>query len=223
MAVGYLDETQIEAARARLKGANLFWTRADIRNQADVEAMTEAVIGEFGGLDVLVNCAGLTGKRAVAPFLDCPAALTDDIVDTNLKGTIRVSRAVAQAMVRAGRGGVIIHVASVGGMAAQEHASIYCATKAAQIALGQAMALELAPHQIRVNCVSPGDIRTEASEAIVADLQAAGASGKYLRVTPLGRRGTAEEVASAIVWLASPEASFVTGANLVVDGGFLAY
>jgi NAD(P)-dependent dehydrogenase (short-subunit alcohol dehydrogenase family) len=202
---------------------NMFTVQADLRDAGSVGAMVSRVIDEFGHIDVLVNCASRTGKSAVAPFLECPPDLLDAIVDTNLKGTVRVSQAVARHMVESKRGGVIIHIASVAAYAAQEHASIYCATKAAQVALAKAMAIELAPHAIRVNSISPGDIQTETNEKIVDDLRAGGASGKFLRVTPLGRRGRAEEVAAAAAWLASPEASFITGADLLVDGGFLSY
>jgi NAD(P)-dependent dehydrogenase (short-subunit alcohol dehydrogenase family) len=223
VAASYRKDAQRDAAREELAGRNVLWLRADLRSESDVASMMEAVVREFGGIDVLVNCASRTGKSAIAPFLDCSPELMDDIVDSNLKGTIRVSQAVARWMVSSGRGGAIVHVASVAALAAQEHASIYCATKAAQVALGKSMALELAPFGIRVNCVSPGDIQTLASETIVQDVREGGGSGKYIRVTPMGRRGRAEEVAAAIAWLSSPEASFITGANLVVDGGFLAY
>jgi NAD(P)-dependent dehydrogenase (short-subunit alcohol dehydrogenase family) len=111
----------------------------------------------------------------------------------------------------------------VGAFAAQEHASVYCASKAAVTSLAQSMALELAEHGIRVNCIAPGDIRTEANETIVADLKAGGASGKYLRLTPAGRRGSPEEIGHAVAFLATEEASFVTGTTLRVDGGWLCY
>ena len=223
VAATYTTEARLHSARETLPDAGILWLPVDIRREEQVTAMVERVVEAFGGIDVLVNCASRTGRSAVAPFLECDAALTDAIIDTNLKGTVFVSQAVARAMVRGGRGGSIVHVASVAALAAQEHASVYCATKAAQVALAKGMAIELAAHGIRVNCVSPGDIQTETSENIVQDLQSGGATGRYLRVTPLGRRGRPEEIAAAIAWLASPEATFVTGANLVVDGGFLAY
>ncbi len=119
--------------------------------------------------------------------------------------------------------GNIVHIASVGGLAAQELAAIYCSTKAAQISLAQSMALELAPYGIRVNCVAPGDIQTEASGNIVEHLDKRGASGRFRRVTPLGRRGSPDDIGNAVAYLVSDEASFVTGATLLVDGGFLAY
>ncbi len=223
VAICYLDESHREQVGRLSQAVSVIWTRADLRSPGEVAAMVDHAVEGLGGIDVLVNCASRTGATAVAPFLACTDEQTDDIVDTNLKGTIRVSQAVARVMVRDGSGGSIIHVASVGAMAAQEHASVYCATKAAQVALAKGMALELAPYGIRVNCVSPGDINTDTSSNIVADLKSGGASGRYLRTTPLGRRGKPEEIAAAIAWLASPEASFVTGTNLVVDGGFLAY
>jgi NAD(P)-dependent dehydrogenase (short-subunit alcohol dehydrogenase family) len=223
VAATYLDDAQLELARTKLTDPGVLWVQADIRDRSSVHAMIDQVIHYFGAIDVLVNCASRTGMTAVAPFLDTPPSLLDDIVDTNLKGTFHVSQTVAQHMVRSHRGGVIIHIASVGAHAAQEHASVYCATKAAQVTLAKAMALELAPYGIRVNCISPGDVNTEASETIVQDLRAGGASGKYLRVTPLGRRGRPEEIAAAVAWIASPEASFITGADLLVDGGLLSY
>lgn len=219
VAASYFDARQLEG----LEMQGVLWAEADLRSDASVASMVWRVVEELGSVDVLVNCAGRTGMSAVAPFLDCSIERMDDILDTNLRGTIVVSQLVAREMVRAGRGGSIVHVASVGALAAQEHASVYCATKAGLVALAKGMALELAPHGIRVNCVSPGDINTETSAAIVTEMREAGASGNYLRKTPLGRRGRPEEIAAAIAWLGSAEASFVTGTNLVVDGGFLAY
>ncbi len=185
----------------------------DLRDEASIRAGYEQFVHDFGGIDVLVNCAGRTGMSAVSPFLDATTAHIDDVLDTNLRGVILLSQLAARTMAASAQGGSIIHVSSVGAIAAQEHASIYCATKAALVMLAKAMALELAPHNIRVNCVSPGDI----------DTKQAGATGNYSRKTPLGRRGQPHEIAAAIVWLASSDASFITGANLVADGGFLTY
>ena len=114
-------------------------------------------------------------------------------------------------------------VASVGAFAAQQYASAYCATKAAVVSLAQGMAIELAEYGIRVNAVAPGDILTPASANIAADLKRAGASLRFARTTPLGRRGQPEDIGRAVAFLASEESSFVTGATLLVDGGFLAY
>jgi len=218
VAVGYLEDGHRPAA------GNILAIQCDIRSDEAVATMVDKVLRDFGSIDVLVNCASRTGMSAVASFLHCTPRQMADIVDTNLNGTIRVSQAVARAMVQAGSGGSIIHVASVGALAAQERASIYCATKAAQVALAKGMALELAPHNIRVNCVSPGDIQTDTSQIITEAHQSPDTTwGQYARKTPLGRRGRPEEIAAAIYWLASPEASFVTGTNLLVDGGFLTY
>ena len=141
----------------------------------------------------------------------------------NLKRTFYCSQSVAKHMVAAGRGGSIIHISSVGAFAAQEFASLYCATKAAQVSLAQTMALELAPHRIRVNSVAAGDINTEASANITLEKREIGASTRYVRETPLGRRGTPRDIGYAVAYLASEDASFVTGATLLVDGGFLTY
>jgi NAD(P)-dependent dehydrogenase (short-subunit alcohol dehydrogenase family) len=126
-------------------------------------------------------------------------------------------------MVAAGRGGNIVHVSSVGAYAGQEFASLYCATKAGQVSLAQTMAVELAPHRIRVNAVAPGDIYTEASATITEEKTAVGGHRHYVRMTPLGRRGSPEDIGHAVAYLVSDEAGFVTGSTLLVDGGFLAY
>jgi NAD(P)-dependent dehydrogenase (short-subunit alcohol dehydrogenase family) len=214
-----LDQAR-EGARD-LAGAAGF--AADIRDPDAVDRMAAAVVAHFGGIDILVNNAALTGAPAISGFVSATRAHVDDVLDTNLKGTIWCSQAVARHMIATKRPGSIVHIASVGAFAAQEHASIYCASKAAQVSLAQSMALELAPYGIRVNAVAPGDIYTPANAEVVADLKELGASGQYLRRTPLGRRGTADEIGEAVAFLVSDQARFVTGATLRVDGGFLTY
>ena len=221
--VAQRDAARGRDAVERLKPAGALALQLDIRDPVAVQRCMASVIERFGGIDVLVNNASVTGRSALASFVASTPELIDGIVDTNLKGTVYCSQAVARHLIEAGHGGSIIHVSSVGAYAAQENASVYCATKAAQVMLTRAMAIELAPHGIRVNCVAPGDIRTETSAEAVREIHESGASGRFIRFTPMGRRGCPEEVGRAIAFLASEDASFITGTTLLVDGGFLAY
>jgi NAD(P)-dependent dehydrogenase (short-subunit alcohol dehydrogenase family) len=189
----------------------------DISNREMVFSLVQWVEQRLGQIDILVNNASITGKPAVHSFLDTTAEQVQAIVDVNVKGTFYCSQAVARSMVSRGVKGSIIHISSVGAYAAQEHASLYCATKAAISSLAQTMSLELASHGIRVNAIAPGDILTAAS----ADANTG--ARRYPRVTPLGRRGSPHDIGSAVVFLASEQASFITGTTLVVDGGLLAY
>ena len=223
VAIAYLDTGHVEAAQSELQGAEAMFVSCDIRSRAAVEAMSASVAERFGSIDILVNSASMTGPPAVAAFLECTEEQLNAIVDTNLKGTFHVSQAVARIMAAKGNGGNIVNISSVGAFAGQEFASAYCATKAGQAAMVQTLALELAAYGIRVNAVAPGDILTPANATIREDLQATGASGKYMRMTPLGRRGTPEDIGRTVAFLVSEDASFITGTTVVVDGGFLAY
>ncbi len=187
----------------------------DVRDPVQVDAATAAALDRWGRLDGLVNNAGLTGPVALAPFLTVDPAKIEDILATNLKGPIYCSQSFARRAVQRGQPGAIVNIASVGAFAAQENASIYCASKAALVALTQAMALELALHQIRVNAVAPGDILTPTN----ADI----APSRYPRSTPVGRRGTPKEIGEAVAFLLSDHSSFTTGTTLTVDGGLLTY
>jgi NAD(P)-dependent dehydrogenase (short-subunit alcohol dehydrogenase family) len=195
----------------------------DVRDPEAVERGVAEVEARFGRIDGIVNNAALTGLPAASAFLSVTPAHVDEVLAVNVKGPVYCSQAVARRAIAAKRPASIVHITSVGAFAAQEHASIYCASKAALTALTQSMALELAPHGIRVNAVAPGDIETPASARIVADLRGQGSSGRYIRQTPLGRRGTPEEIGEAVAFLLSDKASFTTGATLLVDGGFLSY
>lgn len=212
-----------QCAVESLRPAEAIAEALDIRDPEAVERVVASTMRHYGRIDILVNNASITGMPAIAPMLECDATTVDAIVDANLKGTFYCSQSVAKRMVAAGRGGSIVHISSVGAYAAQEFASLYCATKAAQVSLTQSMALELAPHRIRVNCIAAGDISTEASAKITDEKRDIGASKRYVRDTPLDRRGTPHDIGHAVAYLVSDDSSFVTGATLLVDGGFLTY
>jgi NAD(P)-dependent dehydrogenase (short-subunit alcohol dehydrogenase family) len=223
IAVAQIDTSFCPFTDSEMRDGKVAMYQVDVADRGQVDQTVEAVIRDFGPIDIVVNNAAITGPTAVAPFLQCSESMLDRVIGVNLKGVFHCSQAVARHMATAGIRGSIVHISSVGAFAAQEHASVYCATKAAIVSLAQGMAIELAQHGIRVNCVAPGDILTDTNANIVNDLKDSGATGRYLRVTPAGRRGSPEEVGHAVAYLASDEASFVTGTTLRVDGGFLAY
>ncbi len=196
----------------------------DITERVQVKAMVAQVVSAFGRLDVMVNNAALTGSTLeVRPFLNETDEHWRKIIDVNLSGAFICTQEAAFQMVKQGDGGSIITISSVAQYAAQENATPYCAAKAGLDGLCKGAAIELAPHNIRVNQVAPGDILTEANADIVDEVKESGGTGRYFRDTPLGRRGDVGEIGAVVAFLASDQASFVTGATWLVDGGFLSY
>ena len=188
-------------------GRRAVWHAADLGRVAEARGVVAAAVAAFGRLDVLVNNAGVFERK---PALEMEEADWDRLLDVNLKGAFFCAQAAARAM--RGRGGVIVNVASdaawSGGLNPCAH---YAASKAGMVSFTRSLAKELAPHAIRVNALAPGLISTEMG----------GTAGSTLPglVIPLGREGTPEEVAASVVFLASDEASYVTGANLNLSGG----
>ena len=185
----------------------------DVATAAGCEAAVGAAIEALGGLDVLVNSAGVYGRR---PIAEIDEAFWDAIMDINVKGTFFCSRAALPALQESG--GCIVNLASIAGLEAYSGSSVYCTSKAAVVNLTRAMALELAPG-VRVNCVCPGVVDTDMAREGLSDNGDLSAQAAF---HPMKRVATAEEVAQAILYLASTEAGFVTGVALAVDGGVTA-
>jgi 3-oxoacyl-[acyl-carrier protein] reductase len=208
-----LVEQRVEEARADLAGIGEVRARVvDVRQRNEVEMLVLAMLDDFGRIDILANNAGIARSE---PLLEIEDRSWDEVLAVNLTGVFLCSQVVARAMVRQ-RGGAIVNMASTNGIVGEAAFAHYNATKAGVILLTKTAAIELAPYGIRVNSVCPGFILTELlSEAGISEREIR----DYARKIPIGRVGRPEEVANAFAFLASDEASFVTGTELVVDGG----
>lgn len=220
--VALLDNAseRLESVQAELPGNGHLAIETDVASPAAVARAFAQIREKFGHLDVLVNNAGINPTAPSSVEID--EALYDRVMDVNVKGLFFCTQA-AMPLLRDAAGAAIVNMASVSGMIGWGGTSVYSASKGAVIGLTRFHAAELAPRGIRVNAVCPGSIRTPMVEAVFAnvpDADAAWASTAALH--PLGRVGTADEVADAIMYLASAKSSFVTGTCLVIDGGLTA-
>jgi NAD(P)-dependent dehydrogenase (short-subunit alcohol dehydrogenase family) len=216
--VAGLDHEEVERAVKGLDadGARAAGMAVDVANEDDVDALVRAAEAFLGAIDVLANNAGVASRE---PFVAISAERWDRVLDVNLRGQFLVARRVARSMIDRGRGGSIVNMASTNAFEGEPGYAHYNASKGGVAMLTRTMAAELGPHGIRVNALCPGKIATPMQEGA----EDAAYTERFLRDrVPLGRSGTPEEVAAAYAFLASDEASFVTGELLVVDGGQLA-
>ena len=188
---------------------------ADVSDSNSIQALADAVIKEFGKIDILVNAAGRTVRR---PTLEVSDDEWNAIMDTNLTGMLRACRVFGRHMIER-RYGRIINIGSLTSLVALHEVAAYGASKAGVAALTKSLAVEWAPHGVCVNAILPGVFRTALNEGL---LDGTDRGRELLTRTPMRRFGQPEEVAGAAVFLASEAASFVTGHLLAVDGGFLA-
>jgi len=210
-----LDEAAGTAAAASIPGAT--FVRTDVSRKADVDALLEHTLARYGHIDLLVNNAGITHA---CDFLDLAEEDFERVLAVNLKSMFLCGQAVARAMVKLGTRGSIINMSSANAVVAIANQVPYVVSKGGINQLTKVMAVALAPHGIRVNGIGPGTILTElAKQAVLTD---DAARRKILSRTPLGRCGEPEEVAAVAAFLASDDASYLTGQTIYPDGGRLA-
>jgi NAD(P)-dependent dehydrogenase (short-subunit alcohol dehydrogenase family) len=213
------DEAQGRKAAEQLtqSGARAAFVACDVSKGAQVQAAVDATVKAFGRLDILVANAGIVHA---CEFLDLKEEDFQRVLDVNLKGVFLAGQAAARQMVKQGGGGAIINMSSVNAVMAIPNQVPYVVSKGAINQLTKVMALSLAPHAIRVNGIGPGTILTDlARTAVLGNREA---ERKILSRTPLGRMGEPSEIASVAAFLASDEASYLTGQTLYPDGGRLA-
>jgi len=201
----------------RVAGGDGLFVQTDVSRATEVQVLVRKTVEKFGRLDVAFNNAGIEG--AWSPIAEQSEKDWDRTIDINLKGVWLCLKYEIQQMLKQGGGGAIVNMASVAGFIGSAGAAAYCASKHGVMALTKTAALENARSSIRVNVVCPAVIETPMGER----LWGAPEAKKFaLGLHPIGRFGTAMEIAEAVVWMCSDRASFMTGQSLVLDGGFLA-
>ncbi len=215
VAINWLDDEAAATGVAdgvRAAGRRAFLTQADVARLDAVKAMVAGVEAGLGPIDILVNNAGVFPR---VPFLEMAERDWDFVLDVNLKGSCFCAQAVARGMVAAGRAGSIINLTSGAAFRGSPRGVHYCASKGGVLSMTRQMALELAPHRIRVNAIAPGLTDTAQPRYGMAEEELAAAG----RALPLGRVAEPSEIARAAVFLASDAASFITGQCMHVNGG----
>ena len=216
-----LTELSIDALKDTLADPAIAQRRTmpvalDLRSQDSIKAAFEKAAKEFGDIDLLVNNAG---RALLRPVVEVTDAEWDDVIDTNLKGAFFLSQLFGRACIAKGRPGAIVNMASTHGMTGISGRSVYGISKAGLIQMTRMLAIEWADKNIRVNAIAPTTVMTESRQQLLSDPKA---RANALARIPSGRFATAEEIAAAVVYLASPAAASVTGHTLPVDGGLTA-
>jgi len=198
-------------------GKGLF-VQSDVSDEAQVKSLVQTVVDQFGRLDIAFNNAGIEGT--LSPLIEADAEQFSKVFDINVKGVFLSMKHEIAAMLKTG-GGSIVNTSSIAGSIGFPGASLYVASKHAVNGLTKTAALEVAKQGIRVNAVSPAAIQTEMLDRFVSPEEKE-KRAQFANMHPVGRIGTSEEIAAAVLFLSSPGASFITGEDLKVDGGFLA-
>ena len=211
------DKGEAAAGALRDEGHEAFFVQADVNNDAEVDALVTHTVERYGGLDFAFNNAGIEGDPFV-PLHEQDLDNYERVFTTNVRSVLTSMRAEIRAMLANG-GGAIVNNASIAGLIGFGGMSVYSASKHAVAGLTRAGAVEYAPQGIRINAVAPGAVETEMYGRFATD---ADTQAQIASLHPVGRAGTADEIASAVLWLCSPQNSFTHGTVLPVDGGFTA-
>jgi len=206
------EAAQKVADEVESRGVKALVNTSNITDEAQVQEMVSAVMDEFGRIDILVNNAGITRDGLLVRMDE---QQWDLVLDVNLKGAFLVTKAVARPMMKA-RGGRIINMASVSGVGGNAGQANYSASKGGLISLTKTTAQELAGRNVTCNALAPGFIETAMTHELAEETRNA-----WLDRIPLGRPGTAEDVAQAVLFLASPGAAYITGQVINIDGGLI--
>jgi NAD(P)-dependent dehydrogenase (short-subunit alcohol dehydrogenase family) len=204
------------ADEVKALGRDALAFEADTRSEAHVQRIVDETMRHFGRLDVAVNNVGGNGGQPNRPVLELTTENWDGVLDVSLRSTVLCARAFATQMVASGTKGSIVNIASVAGVRGSPNMAPYAAAKAGVISLTQTLAIELAGYGIRVNCVAPGFVATPALKSLMSDevMQRLAESS-----VPLRRAGEPEDIAGAVLMLASDMTAYVTGQTLISDGG----
>ena len=212
--IAYPQETEEEI---KGEGARCVAVRTDVSNEGEVKDLSQKIASEFGRVDILVNNAGIT-QLAYTPTEELAVEDWDRVMEINLRGTFLCCKYVGGSMIKTG-GGSIVNIASTAGITGVPRAPAYCASKAGVILLTKSLALEWAQHDIRVNAIAPHYLETDLTKAVRDSHKVYEALTKQI---PLKRFGKTREILGAALFLASDTSSYVTGAVMPVDGGYLA-
>lgn len=210
-----IEQVEASACEIEALGRRTLRVTSDVTNRVSIQAMHDAVLAEFGKVDILVNAAGTTHKAETLKVAEADWAR---VIETNLTGTLRACQIFGLTMVAAGYGR-IVNIASLSTFVGFADVAAYCASKAGITSLTKVLAIELAQTGVNVNAIAPGVFPTELNARLVSGTPR---GEELLLRTPMGRFGKPHELAGAAVFLASEAASFITGEVIAVDGGFLA-
>jgi len=210
-------EGEETVAKIRAEGGDAVFVKSDVSKAADVEALIKTAVAQYGQVDIAFNNAGIEGKWV--PIITQSEEDWDRTIDINVKGVWLSLKYEIKQMLRQRRGGAIVNMASTMGLIGAAGAAAYTASKHAVIGLTKAAALETAKNGIRINAVCPAVIETSMADRLFG----APKVHEYVQgCHPIGRFGKPQEVAEAVLWMCSDQASFMTGHSLILDGGFLA-